>query len=226
MARYDVGDLVQLKAKFTGAAGDPADPDRLEFHLSPPVGEPIIYVYDDDAGQIKREEPGSYYIEVTPDQPGMWAYRWVATGEHVQAAEPGSFHVRDTLPLWAPSLEDVADVCPAYTRGGFDDDEPNAGEEKGTFTDTTSPTRQHVQGLIAAACQEVIGRVGAPIPERCYALARTAAKWHVAAAISAGKIPADTDDASGEYRSHITNYRFALDDLKEQVRVPLAIQLS
>lgn len=124
-----------------------------------------------------------------------------------------------TVPLpggpydWAPTVQQVADVTPSYTRGGFDDDRPSAGAERGTYDDSTSPTDDHVEGLILAACDEVQGRVGVPIPESRYGLAQTTAKWHAAASIAAGKMPADTEDASGEYRGHITNYRASLDEL-------------
>lgn len=143
------------------------------------------------------------------------------------------------LPGWAPTLKDVAGVTPAYTRGGFDDDgdwipgagsgsgsgDAEAGAEQGTFTDSTSPTATHVQGLIEAACDEVASRAGVTLPERCHDLAKTTAKWHAAAAIAAGKIPGGTDDASGEYRSHISNYRACLDELIKQARVPTALRI-
>lgn len=123
-------------------------------------------------------------------------------------------------PEWAPSLADVAEVAPAYTRGGFDDDgqfsgapqqDPDTGVP--TFTANTSPTAAHVEGLIRTAVEEVAGRVGTTIPLTQFGLARTTAKWHVAAVISAGKMPAGTDDASGEYRANILNFRNSLDEL-------------
>ncbi|HEY3021807.1 MAG TPA: hypothetical protein VGJ32_16530 [Solirubrobacteraceae bacterium] len=120
---------------------------------------------------------------------------------------------------WTPVLAEVAAVTPAYTRGGFDDDVPQAGAEQGTFTATTSPTAAHVEGLIDAAVDEVAGRVGVAVPAHLHGLAKRTAVWHVAAAISAGKLPAATDDATGEYRSHIANYRACLDELVSQSRV-------
>lgn len=119
---------------------------------------------------------------------------------------------------WAPTVEDVAEVTPAYTEGGFDDDRPSAGAQQTdagvpTYTADTVPTSTHVEGLIVAACDEVQGRVGVAIPTSQYGLAMTTAKWHVAAAIAAAKQPANTDDASGEYRGHILNYRNSLDAL-------------
>lgn len=119
---------------------------------------------------------------------------------------------------WRPTTAEVALVTPAYTRGGFDDDSPQAGAELGVYDATTSPTGAHVQGLIDAAVDEVQGRVGAPILLPLAALAKRTAVWHVAAAIAAGKAPAATDDATGEYRAFVTNYRACLDELAAQAR--------
>jgi hypothetical protein len=121
---------------------------------------------------------------------------------------------------WAPTVLDVAKVTPAYTEGGTDDDrDPEAilpvagGAPQGTYTDNTVPTAADVQALIQAAVDEVQGRVGVAIPEAHYGLAKVTAKWHAAAAIAASKQPANTDDATGEYRGHITNFRNSLDAL-------------
>lgn len=128
--------------------------------------------------------------------------------------------------VWTPTVDEVAAVVPAYTRGGFDDDAEQSGGEQATFTTATSPTALHVQGLIVLAVAEVAGRVGTAIPTRLDGLAQTCVIWHVAAAISAGKLPADTEDASGEYRSHISNYRASLDELAIQARQPWALRLA
>jgi hypothetical protein len=122
------------------------------------------------------------------------------------------------LPEWAPDVDEVARVTPAYSRGGFDDDSEDAGAEQLTFTDDTSPTRQHVEGLIQTAADEVQGRVAVAIPSRHHGLAKTAVLWHVAASISGGKRPADTDDATGEYRANILNFRNTLDELIKLAR--------
>lgn len=130
----------------------------------------------------------------------------------------------ETAP-WAPTVEDVANVTPAYTEGGFDDDRQFAGDPQltaegvPTYTDDTTPNKAHVQGLIQAAVDEVQGRVGVAIPLAQYGLAKTTAKWHAAAAVAAGKQPAGTDDATGEYRGHITNFRNSLDALVTLARM-------
>lgn len=123
---------------------------------------------------------------------------------------------------WIPTVQEVAGVVPAYTRGGFDDDSEeidHAGEERGTFTETTSPTRRQVEGLISTAADEIQGRVGRSIPERCWTGARAATIWHVAADIAGGKVPAGADDARGEYATYIANFRATLDELVRQARM-------
>lgn len=144
----------------------------------------------------------------------------------VVASTASSVPLPGVLPAWAPTLQQVADVTPAYTVGGFDDDDVQAGAEQATFTDQTSPTATHVEGLILAATDEVQGRVGVAIPSSQFGLAQTTAKWHVAAAIAAGKQPAGTDDASGEYRGHILNFRNSLDALISLARQPTGTRLA
>lgn len=141
------------------------------------------------------------------------------------AAYPLLMAADDIYP-WAPSVEDIARVAPAYTRGGFDDDEEEAGAPQGTFTENTDPTRAEVEDMILTACDEVAGRVGMTIPSRCWVLAKTTAKWHVAAAIANDKQPAGTDDASGEYRGKILNFRNSLDALVYLARIPSATRLQ
>lgn len=127
---------------------------------------------------------------------------------------------------WAPTVDEVARLTPAYTRGGFDDDGEFAGAEASTFTEDTKPSRSEVEELILAACDEVSGRVGVIIPARCYALAKTTAKWHVAASIAGDKQASGSDDAAGEYRGKILNFRNSLDSLVYLARMPTAMRLQ
>ena len=181
------------------------------------------------AWQAASYDPADGLWHVTLDAPvaaGAYLLVW-----RTSDAEPPAYEI--FLPLtvlaalpeappnpddWRPTVEQVAAVTPAYTRGGFDDDFPQAGAERGVYDDNTSPTAAEVEDLIDAAQAEVQGRVGTTIPARCFELARITATWHVAASIAAGKLPAGTDDASGEYRAFIANYRNSLDALVEQAR--------
>ena len=129
------------------------------------------------------------------------------------------------LPAWAPSVDDIAKIVPAYTVGGFDDDSESAGSQQGAYTDSTEPTEREVEALIGIACREVEGRVGLPITEMNYELARAATTWHVAMDISSGKQPAGTDDATGEYRGYSNNFIASMKELVYLGRMPLASRL-
>lgn len=213
---------------FTAQLAVSGDPDPLGARVELPVTRAIVSYW-----RAATIDPVSEAWTVTLDAPpdtGEYLLVW-RTGDPepptlelfvpltVIAAAAG---VAPTDPaVWRPSVEDVAAVTPAYTRGGYDDDtgDPPAGAERATYDHTTTPTAAEVGRLIDAAVREVAGRVGVPIRTETAELARQTAVWHAAAAISAGKIPANTDDASGEYRSHITNYRACLDELIRLSRV-------
>jgi hypothetical protein len=134
---------------------------------------------------------------------------------------PITERVGSTAPIWAPTVDNMAKVLPAYTAGGFDDDAENAGALQGEFTDTTEPTATEVDELILTCSQDVEGRIGLPIQEKDYNLARAATIWLVAATVSAGKQPANTDDATGEYRGYVNNFTAAMNALTTLGRMPL-----
>lgn len=131
-----------------------------------------------------------------------------------------------TIYSWAPTIDDIARVSQNYTRGGFDDDDVQSEGEPGTFTENTEPTASEVEAMILTACDEVASRAGVtPLPTRCYTLAKTAAKWHVAMSIAADKAPQGTDDAGSEYRSKNLNYVNTLSELVSQARMAFGNRL-
>lgn len=128
---------------------------------------------------------------------------------------------------FAPTVQEVADVTPAYTRGGFDDEDGlQAGAPHATYDDGTSPTADQVQGLINAAVEEVQGRVGVPIPTASLGLARRCVVWLAAANIAGTKLPAQADEVGSEYRLYITNYTACLTELQAQARAPIGMRLT
>jgi hypothetical protein len=86
---------------------------------------------------------------------------------------------------WAPAVEDVARHIPTRTR---DLSTPGSDRLLGTFTATTTPTKDQAQAVIDSAVAAVIGAVGA-LPstgqqvELITAQARSAAEWRAAADI-------------------------------------------
>lgn len=203
-------------------------PAGLVGSLGVRVGEPdgtVVVARSVDVTEV-QDAPGTYSaVLVAPSVVGDYLVVWDAPGAGaveqltVSGQTPGPPVAG--LPVWAPTVEEVAEVTPAYTRGDFEDDRVPAlpsGAEQGTYTDQTDPTRTVVEGLIASACGTVEGRAGTTVPVAYYGLARSAAKWFTAAMISAGKRPAGTDDASGEYRAHIGNFAADMARLIELVK--------
>lgn len=127
---------------------------------------------------------------------------------------------------WRPSVDDVAQVLPAYTRHDIDGDGDAAGAEHGTFDDETSPTADEVEGFIDTAVREIAGRCGiGQAALNAYAdLARQTAIWHAAATIEAEKAPEGGMDSEGPARWKQSSYVASLKDLKDAI--PQAIRLS
>lgn len=92
---YNVGDLVRLTGTLATAAGDAVDPSGLTVIVQAPSGTQTQYVYGDDAFPV-RVEAGEYYVDVTPDAAGKWAYQFRSTGTG-QAMDEGTFVVETPL---------------------------------------------------------------------------------------------------------------------------------
>lgn len=119
---------------------------------------------------------------------------------------------------WTPGVQDVAEVCPAYTRPPIDAQGPSAGAAQRVFDDRTNPTAATVDGFIDTAVREVAGRVGVPITTRTADLAFTTAKWHAAAAIEAERSPEGAVEAEGAYRWKQASFLACLTELISQAR--------
>lgn len=121
-----------------------------------------------------------------------------------------------TQPTWLPSVQDVADRCPVYTRTVIE----QGGQAVKTFTADTKPTDVEVQRLIASGANEVIGRCGVRVArlEQFPALAKSAVAWHAAASIEADKMPQGVDDTTSAFQWKQASYVATLNELITQVR--------
>lgn len=95
MNQYERGTKIGLRAEFKRAPGIPADPTTIKLRILPPGGGP-----DDDTAHeysvdelVIREDVGIYRYALTPQEAGLWRYRWEGTGD-VEAAAEGGFMVR------------------------------------------------------------------------------------------------------------------------------------
>jgi hypothetical protein len=82
---WTLGTVVVIAGSFE-VGGVPTDPDTLTLTLRPPGG------WDVDESGIVHDGPGEYHASVTPDQVGIWRYRWLATGD-AAAVDEGEFEI-------------------------------------------------------------------------------------------------------------------------------------
>lgn len=91
MNRFDKGDLIRLTATFKNTSGEVIDPAALTFRTLSPTGTIVVLVYATDAALVK-DSTGVYHVDVSAAEPGVWGYRFAATGSG-QAAAEGEFWV-------------------------------------------------------------------------------------------------------------------------------------
>lgn len=95
---YAEGKKVRLTGTFTTSAGVAQDPTTVKVAVETPSGTTTTYTYGTDAGVIKSGT-GVYYIDVdTTGEPGVWYYRWYATGTGQTATTYDHFRVREARP--------------------------------------------------------------------------------------------------------------------------------
>lgn len=94
---HDSGDLVKLTVEFTEGA-DYVDPPTVACKVKHENGAATTYTYGTDVNLV-RTATGRYECYISPEQLGVWYYRWQATdGAAIQTrkagAEEGRFVVR------------------------------------------------------------------------------------------------------------------------------------
>lgn len=86
-ARYDLLDLVQMRATFLSTdAVTPADPSTMMFLVKSPLGSVATYAFGAAGASVTRAGVGAYFKDITVDSVGSWHYRAHGTGG-VQANE-------------------------------------------------------------------------------------------------------------------------------------------
>jgi hypothetical protein len=100
---YDTNDRVRLgnhssvsgTAAFTTVGGVATDPTAVVLTVKEPDGTSTAYTWPSPA-TLSKEATGRFYVDVTLDLPGLWAYRLEGTGA-VVATEEGVLHVRKSV---------------------------------------------------------------------------------------------------------------------------------
>ena len=184
----------ELFINFT-ADGVPADPTTVTLDLISPSGTLTSHT----GGALENNEVGRWSKIVTLDEVGRWEFRWTATGT-VVAMQTGSIEVYqhafgtggEVRPLWKPSIEEVAAVIRARTKD-------DAGDEIGTFTETTRPTQVQVEFYINMVAGTLIACTGDWLPEALRPLSRQTIAVGAAMAIELAYWPEQMDAEDSAY---------------------------
>lgn len=88
---YEPGVSVRLTGQFR-ASGVLGDPTEVTLKVKDPLGTTTTYLWS--LAEVTREAAGIFYVDVVPETPGRWFYRWIATGTLTGSVEE-SFRVRN-----------------------------------------------------------------------------------------------------------------------------------
>lgn len=99
MAVYDLGDVVALGITITDANGNPANATNVTATITQPDGST-------SSPSVVNSSTGNYDINFTPQSPGRYTIRWVATGANA-SAYADEFSVRDYAKTSIVSLDEV-----------------------------------------------------------------------------------------------------------------------
>lgn len=94
MGLVDIGDQVRLRARFTDLSGTFTDPTTVTASVTSPSGVTTMYAVPpivNDASLV-----GSFYLDVTPSEAGLWVYQFAGMGA-VVAMDEETFRVRPSV---------------------------------------------------------------------------------------------------------------------------------
>lgn len=90
MRQFTPGNEVSFTTTFIdGATNKPTTPTTVKLKLRDPKGVETDLT-------PSNPSTGVYTVDFTPEVPGLWSYRWEATGTGVTAAREGNFNVNAT----------------------------------------------------------------------------------------------------------------------------------
>lgn len=168
------------------------------------------------AGIVEVEADSGIYVKddlVAPDEKATYVVVW-DTGGGTPTFASEELLVATDLPTpappigditWAPSVDDVAALLQARLA-------KRGGGMAQTFDDTTRPTAQQVEKLIARGVQAVVSRVGAdPCSDELKDMAGSTAAIYTAMLVEQSYYPGQTRDAGSSFQSLLSLWK---DDIK------------
>lgn len=195
--RYDVADDPFTKAIIQESAARDGEYTTIEtFELEPVDADPASPTIRDFTTELATIDPGWYRI-VWEDASGSTSI--------------GTPHYSRSLPIWAPSVAEVAALIRARTK--------MAGDiEVGTFNEDTRPTGREVERLIAQASRRVSTAVGTePCSDELRADAGAATAVYTAMLIEQSYWPEQTTASGSSFKSLEALWKAQIDTLTEAV---------
>lgn len=144
--------------------GQAYDPSPLLFKAWAPGAsaaddEPTFTYTYGDGPEVERDALGVFHVDLPLTDSGLWEYRFTWGTDDETGASGGAFEVDpDVRYPWAPTVDRIASMLRARTRGTASIDATVSGEQ-GTFNAITRPTAAQVIELIAQACDDLSGRM-------------------------------------------------------------------
>lgn len=89
---YNLGTAVTVSTIFSVSSTN-TDPTTITLEITDPSANTDTYTYA--LSQVVKDATGQYSKEFTPDEAGLWRYRWVGTGA-VIAANMSKFRIAST----------------------------------------------------------------------------------------------------------------------------------
>lgn len=82
---YDIGDVVRITGTFRSTAGVLANPSKVTFKYEDPSAN--VVTVTSTSGTVFNPSTGLFYVDVSPDEPGVWEYRIYSTGSITSSTE-------------------------------------------------------------------------------------------------------------------------------------------
>ena len=190
---------------FTDDAGALQNVTGLELTLPGPDGVASTYTAI-TTPPIGNPSTGVYNIYLEPAIAGEWVGVWTCDGPIAQSA-PIQFTVSALPHAFVPTVSAIAAVMRARTLGA-------ANTITGQFSDETPPTGDQAQEVILRAAGDIIGRVGAQIPDTQRELARSAILYKAAYLIEIGYFPEQVSTGRSPADHYDSLWREALNGLE------------
>lgn len=105
---FTVGQRVRFHAMFRDESG-PVDPVSVEADVVV-GGRPRHFTLA--AGQVRRSAPGSYFVEVVMDEPGVTDVRFASTAANQEAWQDAKFEVYEANQIDQMNTDDASDLEP------------------------------------------------------------------------------------------------------------------